>query len=132
MTSRRLQGFVDSREDAICRVRGARDVRIGEYGQELRWRTAEDAWRVDVTHRAGQRGRHRLQSLLGGADSIGFDEKDSEVALIAMRARELVLEHGAHKAIVEEACGAIDDVQGLGLRVVHLDAASGAEDRARR
>jgi hypothetical protein len=35
-------------------------------------------------------------------------------------ARELIFEHRANEAIVEKACGPVDDVQGFGLRVVSL------------
>src|SRR5258708_17612453 len=47
-----------------------------------------------------------------------------------MSARELILEHRAHEAIVEKSRGAIDDVKRLGLRIVGLDAAGRTEHSA--
>src|SRR5207249_3837294 len=61
-----------------------------------------------------------------------FDQKHTEVALISMRARQLVLEHRAHEPLVEETRGAINDVQRFGLRVVGSDSTRGTEDRAAR
>src|SRR5258708_35504180 len=48
-----------------------------------------------------------------------------------MRARELILEHRSHEAIVEEAGRAVDDVKRLGLWVIDPDSTRGAEDRGR-
>jgi hypothetical protein len=45
-------------------------------------------------------------------------------------AGQLVFENWAHKPIVEEACGPIDDVQRFGVGVVCPDATRGAEHRA--
>jgi hypothetical protein len=123
VTAGRLEGLVDGGEDPVGGMGRACDVRVGQYGQELRRGAAEDSRRVDVAHCARERGRHRLQRLIGGANSVGLDEQDAEVALIPVGASELVLEHGAHEAIVEETGGAVDDVKRLGLWVVDLDAA---------
>ena len=44
-----------------------------------------------------------------------------------MRAVQLVLQHGADEALVEEARGPVDDVQRLGLGLVDSDPAAWAE-----
>src|SRR5438309_199162 len=111
-------------------MRRTGDVGVGQDREELRRRTPEDSWCIDVADGAGEGGGHRLQRLVSSADSVGLDEEDAEVALVAVCARELILEHGPDETIVEEAGRAVDDVKGLGLRVVDLDATGGTEDRA--
>ena len=104
-------------------MRGAGDVRVGEDGEELRRCSSEDAGSVDITHRAGEGGGHRLQRFVRRHRPVRLDEQHSEVALVPVRAGELVFEHGAHEPIVEQSSGAVDDVKGLGLRVVCPDSA---------
>jgi hypothetical protein len=108
----------------------AGNVRIGKDGEELRRGSAEDSGSVDVAHGAGERGRHRLQRFFRGSRAIGFDQQNTEVALIAMRTSQLVFEDGPHKTVVEEARRAIDYVQRLRLRIVDLDSAGRTEDSA--
>jgi len=109
-------------------VRGARDIGVREDGKELGRGAPEHPGRVDVAHRAGERRGHRLERVVGRNRAVDLDEEHAEVALIAVRACELVFEDGAHEAIVEEAGGAVDDVQRLGLWVVRSDSARGAKD----
>src|SRR5207253_7570025 len=109
-----------------------RDVGVGKDGEELGRGAPEDARRVDVPDCARERGGHRLQGFVGGADSIGFDQQHAEVALVSMSPGELVLEDRAYEAIVEEPGGAVDDVQRLSVWVISFDSACGAEDRAGR
>src|SRR5690242_14254744 len=47
-----------------------------------------------------------------------------------MRSRQLVFENRTHEALVEQSSGAINDVQGLGLRIVGSHSAHRTEDRA--
>ena len=108
-------------------MRGARYVRVRQDGEELGRGAPEHPGRVHVTHRAGERRGHRLERVVGWKRAVDLDEEHAEVALIAVRARELVFEDGAHEAIVEQACGAVDDVQRLGLWVVRSDSARGAK-----
>src|SRR4029077_21099411 len=68
--------------------------------------------------------------LIGRTGAVGLDEKNSKVALIAVRPRELVLEDGAHEAVVEQPGRAIDDVERFRLRIIDLDPARRTEDCA--
>ncbi len=131
MASGRLQRFVDSGKNAIGGVRRPGDVGVGQYRQQLGRGAAQDSWSVDVAHRARKGCSHCLQGFVCCADAIGFDEEDAKVALVSMRARELVLEHRSNETIVEEAGRAVDDVKGLGLRIIDPDSTRGTEDRAR-
>jgi hypothetical protein len=131
VAARRLQGFVDSGKDAIGGVRRTGDVGVGEDRQQLGWRAAEDSRSVNVPNGARQSCSHGLQGFVRCADAIGLDEEDAKVALVSMRARELILEHRSHEAIVEETGRAVDDVKRLGLRVIDPDSTRGTEDRAR-
>jgi len=124
-----LERIVHGDEDSVGGMRGAGHVGVRQDGEQLRWRAPEHAWRVDVAHRAGERRGHRLQRFVGGQCSVHLDEKDAEVALVAVRPRELVLEHGPHESIVEEARRAVDDVQRLGLWIVGPHSAGGTEHR---
>jgi hypothetical protein len=112
-------------------MRCAGDVGVGQDGEKLRRGAAQDSRRVDVAHSACEGGGHRLQSLFRCPGSVGLDEQDTKVALVAVRASELVLEHRAHKPIVEQSRRAVDDMQRLGHRIVDLDPARWTEDRAR-
>ena len=109
---------------------GACNVGVGKDREELRRCTTQDAWSVDIAHGARQRGGHRLQHLVGGSHLRTLDEKHAEVALIAVRARELIFQHRSHEPFVEEACGPVDDVQRLSLRIVSSHSARRTEDRA--
>ena len=115
--------FVDGGQDAIGSVRGSGDVRVGQDCEQLGRRATQDPRRVDVAHRTRKGRRHRLQGFLGWTGAIGLDQKHAEVALVPVSARQLVLEHGPYEAIVEQAGGAIDDVERFGLWVIGLDAA---------
>ena len=100
---------------------GARHVGVGQDGQKLRRSPAEDAGCVDVTDCTREGRCHRLQRFLRRTGAVGLDEQNPEVALVAVRARELVFEHRAHESIVEQARRAVDDVQRLRGRIVDLD-----------
>ena len=70
MPALQLQGFVHCGKNSIGRVRGSRDVGVGEDGQELRRRAAQDSWGIDVTHGARQRSGHRLERIVGSTAAI--------------------------------------------------------------
>jgi hypothetical protein len=123
MTTLDAQRLIDGREDAIGGVRRPGDIRVGEDGKQLGRRAPEDSWRVDIAHGAGESRSHRLECLFGRTDAISLDQEHSEVALVAVGPRELVLEHGPDESIVEETGGAVDDVERFSLRVVSLHAA---------
>jgi hypothetical protein len=132
MTTLDAERLVDGGEDAIGSVRRPGDVSVGEDGKQLGGRPTQDPWCVHVPHGACEGGRHRLENLFRRPDTIGLDQQNSEVALVAVRSGELVLQHGPDEAIVEEPRRAVDDVERLSLRIVGLDAARRAENRAMR
>jgi len=65
-----LQGFVHCGKDPVGRVRGSRDIGVGEDGQELRRRSAQDSRGVDVTHGARERSGHGLERIVGSTAAI--------------------------------------------------------------
>lgn len=93
-------------------------IGVRQDGEELGRRAAKDSRRVDISHSARQGGGHRLEGLVRWATAVRLDQENPEVSLVAVSARKLVLEDRPHEAIVEESCRPIDDVKGLGLRVV--------------
>ena len=111
-------------------MRRAGDVGVGQDREELRWGAAEDARSVDVANGARESGGHRLERLIDRAGLRRLDEQHAEIALVPVSAGELVLQHGAHETLVEQAGGAVDDVQRLGMRIIRAHAARWAEDRA--
>jgi hypothetical protein len=104
-------------------MRGSCDVSVGQDGQQLRGCATKNSGRIDIAHGTGECGCHRLEGFLGRARAVGLDQQHSEVALVSVCARQLVLEYGANKAIVEQPGGAIDDMERFGLWVIGLDAA---------
>jgi hypothetical protein len=132
MAALQLEGLVDCGQDTVGGVRGPGDIGVGKDGKELRRRAAENSWRVDVAHGAGQGCGHSLERFVSRTAPVGLNQKDAKVSLIPMSPRELVFEHGADEAIVEEPSRPVDDVEWLGLWVVGPDPARRAEDRTVR
>jgi hypothetical protein len=110
-------------------VRGPRDVGVGQDGEELRRRAPKNSRRVHVPHSARQCGGHRLEGFVRWTAAVGLDQENAQVPLVAVSARQLVLEDGTHEAFVEESRRPIDDVERLGLGVVGPHSARRAEDR---
>jgi len=132
MAALQLQGLVDGGQHAVGGMCGAGDIGVRQDGEQLRRRTAEDSWRVDVAHGACKCRGHGLEGLVSRTAAVGLDKKDAEVPLVPMGPGELVFEHGTDEAIVEESSRPVDDVERLGLWVVGPDSARRAEDRAVR
>jgi hypothetical protein len=122
MTTLKLQRLIDGGEDAIGRMSCSGDVGVGQDCQQLRGRATQDTGSIDVTHSACEGRRHRLEGFIGRPGTIGFDQQNAEVALVSVRARQLILEHWPNEAIVEQARGSVDDVEWFRLRVIGLDA----------
>jgi hypothetical protein len=123
MTTLQLQRLVDGGQDAIGGMGRSGDVGVGQDGQQLRGRATQDARRIDVTHSACKGRGHRLEGFIGWAGAIGFDQQNAEVALVSMCARQLILEHWPNEAVVEQARGAVDDMEWFSLWVIGLDTA---------
>jgi hypothetical protein len=130
VTTLKFQRLVDCGQDAVGCMRGPSDIRVGQDGKKLWRRAAQDSWRVHISYCARERCGHRLQGVLRLTAGVGLDKKHAEISLIPVGARELVLEHGPYKAIVEEAGRPIDDVQGLSLGIISPHATRRAEDCA--
>lgn len=127
MAALQLQGFVDGGQHSVGGVRGPGDVSVGQDGQELRRRAAENTRRVHVANGAGKRGGHRLKGFVSRTAAVGLDQKNSKVSLVPMSPRKLVFEHGPNETIIEESCRPVDDMERLRLWVVCPDPARRAE-----
>jgi hypothetical protein len=129
MATLQLESFIDSGKDAVGGVGGSRHVGVGQDGQELWRRAAQDPRGVNIAHRASQRSGHRFEGFVRWAAAVGLDQKHTKVSLVAVSPRQLVFEHGPHETIIEEPRRPIHDVERLGLWVVGPDSARWAEDR---
>jgi hypothetical protein len=128
MAALQLQGLVDGGQHAVGGVCGPGDISVRQDGKELWRRAAENSWCVHIAHSAGERCGHRLEGFVGRTTAIGLDQKDAQVALVAVSPRQLVFEHRPDEAIVEESCRPVNDVERLRLWVVGPDPARRAED----
>jgi len=132
MTARWLESFVDRGQDPSGGMSGSGDVRVGKNGEQLGRDATKDPWSVDVANCARQCGCHGLESFVCRTHLVGFDQQDAEVALVAVGACQLVLEHWPDEAIVEEARGPIDDVEGLRVGIICSYPARRAKDGCMR
>jgi hypothetical protein len=123
MTALDAQRLVDGGQDSVGGVSSSSDVCVGEDRQQLGRRATQDSGGVNVAHRSGKGRCHRLERFFRRTTAVGLDQQDSEVALISVGSSELILQHGPDEAIVEEAGGAVDNMERFGLGVVGLDAA---------
>jgi hypothetical protein len=124
-----LQSFVDRGQHAVGGVCGPGDIRVGQDGEQLWWRAAQDSGRVDVAYCAGQSCGHGLERFLRWTRPIGLDQENAEVSLVAVGPSQLVFENGPNETIVEESRRPINDMERLRLGVVDLDSTPRAENR---
>jgi hypothetical protein len=128
MSALKLQRFIDRRQDSIGCMCSPGDVSVRQDGEELRRGAAQDSWGVDVAHSPSQSCCHRFEGFLGWAAAIRLDQENAKVSLVSMGPGQLVLQDRTYKPLVEQARGAVDDVEWLRLGIVSPDPARRAED----